>query len=295
MHRQLTNKVPELLLLAILTGFFTMFVGPVVNGIAISFTDWNGLAFKYNYIGFSNYKAMFSDKRFLAAVTVTLWYAMILTVGGFILGYLAAYVVRCLRRTRSLIMTITFFPYMIMPVVACIIWNQMFGGLLPIIGKNLNIGWLQANLLAVPQSALFVVAAVDLWMLVPYVMLLLLAALNAIPEELMEYARLEGASWYQRLVHIELPYLNVAIGTLLIILLSYAMTHIDTLMTLTSGGPDHSTETIYYIIYKNSFVAQKYAFGLAESMTLSTVCIVLLLAINVMFNNRNLSDMGGPV
>ena len=72
---------------------------------------------------------------------------------------------------------------------------------------------------------------------------------------------------------------------------TYALTHIDSIMTLTAGGPGRSTETLYYIIYKNSFLEQKYAYGLAEGVLIAGFCIALFMIVNLCFNGRNLEGI----
>ena len=163
-------------------------------GILISFTDWNGLSRDYSVIWFDNYVRMFRDARFLESLGVTLRYLCILLPSTLIAGYASAKAIYRLRRFQSGLLFLSFFPYVITPIIACILWNQIYIGLVPEIAELLGIQAIKGNLLADKGTALFAVAFVDLWMLVPYAMLLYLSALNGIPKELLEYAQIEGAN-----------------------------------------------------------------------------------------------------
>lgn len=284
------NLLPSLLLGLLLCGFSTIYLWPLMNGLGISLTDWNGFSQSYHFVGLANYKAMLKDRRFLGAVTTTLRYAGMIIVGTIVTGYISASLLRSLRR-QSLMLAICFLPYALMPVMVCLLFRQFYTGVLPALGKLLNWNALKTNLLALPDTALEAVALTDLWMLCPYAMLLILAAMSAIPRNLQDYAKLEGVTPWQRFRYVEYPYLAPAFGTLLTVTVTYALTHIDSILTLTAGGPGRCTETLYYIIYKNSFLEQKYAYGLAEGMLTASICIVLFAILNRFFNGKNLEGI----
>ena len=227
-----------------------MYLWPVFNGVCISLTDWNGYSASYHFVGIANYCGMLSDKRFLGTFSTTLRYMWMLTGGTLVTGYISAVILRKLHRPEFML-GVCFLPYTLMPVMVCLLFRQMYTGVLPALGTALGWNALKTNLLALPQTALGAVAVTDLWMLCPYAMLLILAAMAAIPKEIQDYARLEGVNAWQRFRYVEYPYIAPALGTLLSVTVTYALTHIDSIMTLTAGGPGRSTETLYYIIYKN--------------------------------------------
>lgn len=282
-------QVTTILLVCIIALFCGVFLIPMFWGILISFTDWNGLSRDYSVIWFDNYVRMFRDVRFLESLGVTLRYLCILLPSTLIAGYASAKAIYRLRRFQSGLLFLSFFPYVITPVIACILWNQIYIGLVPEIAEFLGIQAIKGNLLADKGTALFAVAFVDLWMLVPYAMLLYLSALNGIPKELLEYAQIEGANSRQIAMHIESPYILSTVGMLTTVVSSYAFTHIDTLMTLTSGGPGRATETLYYTIYKNSTLEQRYAYGLAEGLIVAFGSIGIFLMVNKLTNGDHLN------
>lgn len=263
----------------------------MLSGAYISFTDWNGLSKDYNFIGLDNYLKMFTDHRFIDSFFVTVKYTLILLFSTITLGYTSAKILKKTKKSKSNFLFISFFPYIITPVVSCILWNQIYISLLPAIGEWLNIEFLHYNLLANKATALYAVAVVDLWMLVPYAMLLFSSSLNSIPKSILEYAKLEGASVWKISTCVELPYNIPTIGMLTTIITSYAFTHIDTIMTLTSGGPARATETLYYTIYKNSFLELRYAYGLAEGLIVAFVSILVFILISRLTNSKNLESV----
>lgn len=284
-------QLSTLLLCAILSVFGVFFLFPIIYGVLFSFTDWNGLSKNFEFTGLDNYVKMFKDTRFLDSITVTLQYAVILLIFTLVFGYVSARAISNTKRLKSGIFFISFFPYIITPVVACILWNQLFIGLFPQIGDWIGVDFLKSSLLSNKNTALYAVAFVDLWMLIPYSTLLFLSALNSVPKELIEYAQVEGANTRKIAIHIELPYVIPTLGMIITVVVSYAFTHIDTIMTLTSGGPGRVTETIYYTIYKNSSLEQQYAYGLAEGLVVAIASIIIFILISKITNGKNVDNL----
>ena len=281
-------QISHILLICIIALFVSIFIVPMFAGIIISFTDWNGLSNEYSFIGLDNYLQMFQDERFINSLKITVHYWVILLSSSLLLGYISAKAIYKLKRFQTVMLFISFFPYVVTPIIVCILWNQIFIGLIPEIAQILNIEQLTSNLLANKTTALYTVAFVDLWILVPYAMLLFTSALNSIPKEILEHAQVEGANAFQIGAYIESPYILSTIGMLTTIITSYAFTHIDTLMTLTAGGPGRATETIYYTIYKNSTLEQRYAYGLAEGIVVAIFSVLIFLIINKLTNGKHL-------
>ena len=277
------------LFVVILAIFFIVFFTPLISGLIVSFTDWNGMAKSFEFVGIDNYVKMFSDSRFAKAAGVTIRYALILLVFSILIGYIVAKTIKNKHRTKAPMLFISFFPYVVTPIIVCVLWNQLFANLIPSVGQALNIDLLKTNLLAKSDTAIWAVSFVDLWMLIPYSMLLILSSLNAIPTDLIEYAELENASRWKQFRYIEFPFLLPAFAMITTIIISYALTNIDTIMALTAGGPGRSTETMYYVIYKNSTF--EYSYGLAEGIIVSLVSIAVFILINRLTNSKETRDV----
>lgn len=286
-----SNIISSAVLVLVMIAFLVFYIYPLFKGVMISFTDWNGMSNDYNYVGFDNYVKMFSDTRFQNAICVTLKYTSVLVVSCLVFGYVSAKGLSVFCKRRSFLLFVSFFPYVVTPVIVCILWSQLYVDVLPSIGKSLDISFLSHNVLANKDCAIFAVSVVDLWMLIPYTMILILSSLNSIPKELLEYAKLEGADGIKKLVYIELPYMLPSIGMIVTVIFSYAFTGLDTIMMLTAGGPGRSTETIYYVIYKNSTLEQRYGFGIAEGVFVSLLSIAVFVTISMFTNFKNDNDI----
>ena len=276
------SRTAFVLFAAILVFFCVFYIYPLVMGLYISFTDWNGYSLHYSFTGLDNYRTMLADKQFNDSLSVTAKYMAVITVFSLLFGYLSASLLSSLKRHGRVMESVVILPYVMMPVMVYILFKCIFTGLIPFIGKTYGILFLNTNLLARTDTALWTCAFTDIWMLVPYTSYILLAAKNKIPSSVIEASRLDGAGSLRRLLYIELPYTLSSIGSLAVICLTYGMTHIDTIMTLTSGGPRRTTETLYYIVYKNSFLKDKYGLGMAEGAVIALVCIVLYVSVNAL-------------
>ncbi len=285
------SRASDAVFIILLTAFLFFLAVPLFNGIVISFTDWTGLAKEYNFIGFDNYVKIFKDVRTVSALLTTLKYLLLLLPASIIFGYINASVICRIKLFQSQTLLIFFFPYVVTPVVVSMLWNQLYYRLLTAIGSMLNIAVLESNILSNKAFALIAIAIVDLWMLIPYTTLLFYSAINAIPQNLIDSAKLDGAGKFNLFLYIKLPYLLPIIGMIVTVIFSYALTSIDTIMALTGGGPGRSTETLYYAIYRNSTLDQRYAFGSAEGLLVTIASIIVYLMISRITNGKNLNDL----
>jgi ABC-type sugar transport system permease subunit len=210
------------------------------------------------------------------------------------LGYIGASVINRLRIFKSSVLFVSFFPYIITPVVTCMLWNQLYYKFFTSIGEVLNITFLKINILSNSDYALLGVSIVDLWILVPYAILLFYSNLSVIPKDLVNAAILDGANCIKIFTKVELCYLLPTIGMITTVIISYVFTSIDTIMALTNGGPGRSTETFFYVVYRNSTLDQRFAYGTAEGIFISIISILIYILImgiiNHKINNISLED-----
>jgi len=257
-----------------------VFIYPLANGIKISFTDWNGISNTYSFIGIDNYVKMFQDPRLNNSLQITVKYLLVIVICPIIFGYISASSLLLLKgKAQIIIRAILIFPFALTPVIVGAMWDQIYYKFFPWIGKSLGISFLQHNLLSNPKTALFAVAFVDCWTLLPLATILFLAALESIPKDIIHAAMLDGANKFKILLFVKMPYLLSTLTILLLMFMKYALTSIDLIMTLTGGGPGRYTETFYYLVYRNSSLERKYSYGLAEGLFIS--CIVLCIFIIV--------------
>jgi multiple sugar transport system permease protein len=224
-----------------------------------------------------NFTRLLTDDFFLSALLHTLVYALIALTFEFLLGLALAVLLNREMRGRSFFRAALLVPMMLPPVVVGVVWrlllNPNFGainGTLQGFGANTeSLTWT-----ASPTLAFASVIMVDIWQWTPFIFLILLAGLQAIPEEPYEAALIDGSSPWQTFRHVTLPLLKPAILIALLLRTMDLLRVFDQIFILTEGGPGSATETISLYIYRTAFRFGDFGYAAAMSF-------VLLLLTNV--------------
>jgi multiple sugar transport system permease protein len=252
---------------------------PVVYGFWLSFHNyqWNMPSLGIPFVGLQNYAEIPRNADLVNSVRWTLAFTAIAVPIECAIGLAAALVLHSavVGRARTVLRGVLLLPMMLSGVVDGFMWRMLldaeFGPvnhLLSLVGIS-PVAWF-----AKPFSAQMAVIASDVWLTTPLVMLILLAGLQIIPEELHEAARIDGASGWQAFLHVTLPLLRYSILVVLIIRTMDAVRAFDQIFALTKGGPGTSTETIMYYTYQYAFVF--YQMGRA-----SAISFVILIGISL--------------
>lgn len=221
--------------------------------------------------GVSNFTRLFSDNFFLAAMAHTFVYAAAALLFEFSIGLALALLLNSQIRGRGFFRATLLVPMMLPTVVVGVVWrlmlNSNFGainGTLKQFGLNTeDLTWL-----ASPRLAMFSVIAVDVWQWTPFVFLVLLAGLQAIPQEPYEAALIDGSSRWQTFRHVTLPLLKPAILIALLLRTMDLLRVFDQIFILTEGGPGFATETISLYIYRAAFRFSDFGYAAAMSFVL---------------------------
>lgn len=247
------------------------FIYPIAIGIMYSFTDWNGLAKDFKFIGLANYIEAFTNKRFQNAVLFNIKFtilAVILVVG---ISLILALIFNSDIRLKSFFRGIVFFPAVLGMLVVGLIFNEIFYRVVPVIGKAMNISWLSTNILASKSTAMYGVLIVHVWLAVAMATVMLLAGLQSTPMELYEAAELDGANKWQRFRYITMPFLLPVLSVVLILQIKNGLTVYDIIVALTNGGPGGATESLSILIYNHGFKEVKFSYAIAEAIILTIV------------------------
>ena len=255
------------------------FIYPIVIGIMYSFTDWNGLAKDFKFVGLANYIEAFSNSRFQNAVKFNIQFtilAVILIVG---ISLILALIFNSDIRFKSFFRGIFFFPAVLGMLVVGLIFNEIFYRVVPVIGQALNISWLSTNILASKSTAMYGVLIVHVWMAVAMATVMLLAGLQSTPMELYEAAELSRLpSQYAAVL---LPVLSVVV----ILQIKSGLTVYDIIVALTNGGPGGATESLAMLIYNHGFKEVKFSYAIAEAIIL-TIVICTISFIQTSISNK---------
>ena len=228
--------------------------------------------------GFGNYLRMFADPHFVQAASNNALYAVFTVVPSVVLALLFALALRQGTRLDAVLRTLLVLPMLIPLVAAGALFTFI---LLP--GEGLadhylaRLGMGATNWLGDPSLALGAVIAITVWKNTGYYMLFFLAGLAAVPAELLDAARVDGAGAWNRLRHVTLPMLGPTFGFVVPIALLNALTQVDHVVTMTQGGPSDSTNLLLYYIYQQA--EQNFDPGLASAATVVSVAALLALAL----------------
>lgn len=253
------------------------FIIPLLMTLFMSFHDWP-LFGERTFIGFENYANLTSDRQFVNSLGFTARYTLLITPPIFVLAFILASLVRHQMPGIGIFRTIFFMPVVIGLGVSSLLWVWLLNDRVGLINQFL----LDINLIDRPQlflgrpdTAMNVIIVSVVWKTVGLTMILLLAGLQAIPDELYESAEVDGAGYFHKLRFITLPLLRRTIALALILSVIGSVLAFDQFYIMTSGGPRNSTISIVYWIFNNSFTYFKMGYGAAMSIVLLITLVVL--------------------
>jgi len=197
----------------------TMTIYPFVYTVFLSLSRWNlTFARPRTFIGLANYQAIFGSADFWASAARTFWYVGGCVTVEFLLGILIAFLLDTQFIGRNLVRTLILLPMVMAPVVAGLIWRFIFNDEWGLANDIIGLFRLSSRAWLVdPRLAFFAVIIADVWQWTPFIVLITLAGLQAVPKELIEAARVDGATWFQIQRFVALPTIRtvLAIGLLI--------------------------------------------------------------------------------
>ncbi|MCZ6720508.1 MAG: sugar ABC transporter permease [Proteobacteria bacterium] len=230
------------------------------------------------FIGLDNFRDLLStDEKFYTAFWHTALFVVVVVPIEFFGGLAIALWINREFRGRRLILTLIMIPTVIAPVVVGLIWLLFFLPSFGLLTQSLNyLGFFRnTGVFSSPETALVALMISDIWEWTPFVMLILLAGLTAMPKAPIEAARLDGASRADILWHIQIPLLKPLIIIALLLRSIDASKIFDSVYVLTGGGPGDSTEMITTFAHRTSFMSWNLGYGAAVCLVLAFVSLVL--------------------
>lgn len=268
-----------------LAAFFLVVIIPFFVGIYYSFTDWNGIPGKaISWIGSSNYSKIFSDEQVIKSFWVTIKYSLLAMLLINVIGFSLALLVTQKFRTAKLLRTIFFMPNLIGGLILGYVWRFVFIKIVPIIFNT------DMNMLAKSSTAIMSLAIVSTWQMGGYIMIIYIAAIQGIPQELLEAAKIDGANAWQRTKAIIFPLVAPAFTVSLFLTLSRSFMMYDVNVSLTNGDPARSTELIAMEIITKSFKESNFGEGQAQAV-LFFVIIAIISIIQVYLSKKRELEM----
>lgn len=263
--------VPQLLLTAI------FFIWPACNAIFQSFFYSDAFGLQYHFAGFSNFIDLFYSAEYAHAFMMTLVMAFSITLLTMGFGLALAVLVKGRQKGQSVYKSLLLWPYAVAPAIAAVLWRFLC---------HPNMGWLTQilehfgiafNDVLHPGQALLVIILTASWQQFSYNFLFYYAALNRIPNTVLEAATLDGASAWRRFWQIIFPLLSPT--TFFLIIMNVIYSFFDTfgmIDIITHGGPEYSTTTLMYKVYEDGFVGMDPGGSSAQSVMLMLFVITLV-------------------
>ncbi|HLB07668.1 MAG TPA: sugar ABC transporter permease [Alphaproteobacteria bacterium] len=255
-------------------------IAPTTAAVIDSFRELSLTVFtkRGEFIGLDNYRELVGeDASFYTAVWHTAIFMAVVVPFEFVLGLAIALWINREFAGRRLVLTIIMIPTMIAPVVVGMIWRFFLMPSFGVLTVYMNrIGWFEeTSIFSGPTTAFGALMIIDIWEWTPFVMLILLAGLTAMPKAPIEAATLDGASRWQILWHVQLPLLKPLIIIALMLRTIDASKIFDTIYVLTGGGPGDATEVISTFAYRTNFLKWDLGYGAAVCLVLAFVSLVV--------------------
>lgn len=269
------KSVALVLFIPLSLGLFTLLVVmPMIEATSFSFYNWNGFGPMTKFVGIDNYEDVVTHRHFSKAVRNSF---LVIAVSLFVQLPLALWAALALAENNwgvNVIRTLFFLPYMLAEVAAGLMWRFVYDGnygLVPAVGDTLGV-----SLPFVLGDKFWVMPAIMLvivWKYFGFHMMIYIAALQSIPRDIIEAARIDGVTRTQITWHIRIPMIRSAILITVFFAIIGALQLFDLIIPLSGGGPSNSSHTIVSFLYQFGITRMKLGFGGAVSVILFVVCV----------------------
>lgn len=260
--------------------YIIFFIVPSVIGIGYSFTDWSAYSSELHFVGWDNFKEIFSPERdYLDYIVNTLWFTAAETILKTVLGLGLAVLLSRKISAMNFHRCIAYLPSVLSVLIVSIVFISILNpknGFLNEFLRAVGLDFLALKWLTDPKIAMWSVIFVDVWRGTGYIMTIFIVGILSIDKTYYEAASIDGASAWHQFRFITLPLLKDTTAMVLVLSVLYGLKVFDMVFALTNGGPGHTTEVLYTAVFKE-FSMGRYAVGTA----ISTVMLVIMIIVGV--------------
>jgi raffinose/stachyose/melibiose transport system permease protein len=290
-RRRLRTALEVLFFTGPALALFSLFVvWPIVKAAQFSLYRWKGFGPLQDFVGLRNYSAVLQDEVFTGAFT----HNMVIVVGSILLqlplGLAVALLLNRRLRGQGLLRTIVFVPYVLAEVIAGVVWLQLLQpeyGAVDSLLSGIGVPVPEQGWLGTPDRALWTVLVVLTWKYLGLAVLLFLAGLQGDPQEVLEAAEIDGASWWQVQRRITVPLLGPTLRIWVFLSMIGSLQCFDMVWILTGGGPANATTTMATFLVNEGTKRQNYGIAAAASVVLFVVALVFALAYQLLVLRRD--------
>ena len=266
--------------------FLVIQIVPFLMGVYYSFTSWNGVSSVVEWVGFENYKRIFtSDETFFNSFMFTTKFMFAAVIISNLIGFSFALLLNAALKTRNILRTVFFIPNVIGGLLLGFIWQFIFVKGFASIGNMTDIGFFKLPWLGDETTAFWGIVIVFAWQISGYMMVIYVAALQGVDNSLLEAAKMDGATNWTLLTKIIIPLILPAFTICFFLTISMAFKIFDLNISLTGGGPFNSTQSVAINIYQEAFQNNRYGLGTAKSI-LFFVVVAIFTTVQVMITKK---------
>lgn len=273
------SRVHVVLFLAPLAIIVLLMYGMMAWTVAVSMDNWVGMAPVWKFYGLQNYATLFGMERFWINLQNNLIWLLVFIVPAAALGLLLAYGLELSGRAESLFRPLFLYPMALSFVVTGTVWAWMYdpaGGIINSILRNAGLASLAQPWIADPRQAIFCLIGAAIWQYTGFAMTLYLAAIRDISREIIEAARVDGASDFQLFLYVIVPNVGHATMITIAMLTLFTLKVFDLVWVMTFGGPGNSTEVLAFFMFIATFRQQLVGLGAAISVVILILAIIIV-------------------
>jgi ABC-type sugar transport system permease subunit len=250
---------------------------PIFDALSLATYEWNGIRPR-QYVGLENFQDLLNDRFFLGALQHTVVFSIIATSGTVILGLLLAVAISRRVPGSSIFRVIFYLPVMVPITVVGALWVRILEpnfGLLNTFLRNVGLEALAKSWLGDINIALFVLIGVTIWQYSGFPMIVLLAGVENISEEIHEAATLDGVSEWNRLRFITLPLIKPVLISISVLQVIFSLKVFDLVWVMTRGGPGQSTDVLGTFLFDEAFFKRQYGYASAVAVALFVIIFTI--------------------
>ncbi|MEC0230420.1 carbohydrate ABC transporter permease [Paenibacillus alba] len=276
--------IPALLLFALFIFY------PLVKGVRISFTDWDGYTPTFKWVGWQKYAQIVKDKNIMITFKNTIIYGLGSTLLQNLFGLLYAVFLDQKIRGKGLVRTVVYLPVIISPLIMGYIWYFFFqydGGAINDIKLFLHLE--PTDWLAKGPVAVWIITFVNTYQFMGIAMIIYLAGLQSIPRDYYEAASMDGARWYARFRNVTLPLLMPSITINVVINIIGGLKLFDVIVALTNGGPGYASQSLSTMMYTLYFAKQDAGYAAALGNVMFILIAIVSLSVLKMLRRKEVT------
>ena len=276
----LTKAEPYIFMSPAMLALLLMFAYPLISCFYIAFQNYNLKELNNIYfIGFDNFTHLFKDKNIQMIAKNTLMYVTVCLAGQFLLGLILALTLWRPFRGRSLYQGIVFLPWAMSSFVVGLIFRWSFNGEYGVVNHvMMKLGIIQEKItwLGSPTNAIWVVIFAVVWMGIPFFGIMIMAALQSIPDDIFEAANIDGCGTIRKFFTITIPFIKPTLITTIMLRCIWIFNGVEMVMVVTEGGPGYHSEILSSYLYTKAYSSLDFGFAAALGIIFMIVLLVFI-------------------